>query len=210
MNRPSSRFERPAQTDRPQGGSGRRPRRTAPPAEHAAYVAPDEADTAGGNGHGHGDRAQPAAASLGSHPIAHTANDTQTPPSAPPSPPEPISPARGSDDTPPSPATPRAPCNRCGHDRIPDDAKHCPECQWPLDETYDGPDYAYCWQDGTDMRCYACGQLWSSKVRYCLGDWCGGPVEPLDGSWHVEWRLLNSANPAQLHTEMPVFYGPWS
>ena len=48
------------------------------------------------------------------------------------------------------------------------------------------------------------GQLWSSKVRYCLGDWCGGPVEPVDGSWHVEWRLLNSANPEQLHTEMPV------
>ena len=29
VNRPSSRFERPAQTDRPQGGSGRRPRKTA-------------------------------------------------------------------------------------------------------------------------------------------------------------------------------------
>ena len=29
VNRPTSRFERPAQTDRPQGGSGRRPRRTA-------------------------------------------------------------------------------------------------------------------------------------------------------------------------------------
>ena len=29
VNRPTSRFERPAQTDRPQGGSGRRPRKTA-------------------------------------------------------------------------------------------------------------------------------------------------------------------------------------
>ena len=40
-----------------------------------------------------------------------------------------------------------------------------------------------------------------------MGDWCGGPVEPVDGSWHVAWRLLNSANPEQLHTEMPVFAG---
>ena len=30
------------------------------------------------------------------------------------------------------------------------------------------------------MRCCDCGDLWSSKVQYCLGDWCGGPVEPVD------------------------------
>jgi len=66
---------------------------------------------------------------------------------------------------------------------------------------------AYHWQEGNDLRCCDCGALWSSKVRYCLGDWCGGPVEPVDGSWHVAWRFLNSADPEQLHTEMPVFAG---
>ena len=32
-------------------------------------------------------------------------------------------------------------------------------------------------------------------------------LEPVDGSWHVAWRLLNPADPEQPHTEMPVFAG---
>jgi len=115
------------------------------------------------------------------HLLEHPAGDAPPSPSAPPSPPEPTTPARSSSATPPSPATPRAPCTRCGEDHIPDAAMHCPGCRWPLNAT--------------------------SKVQYCLGDWCGGPIEPVDGSWHVVWRLLNSANPEQLHTEMPAFAG---
>ena len=107
---------------------------------------------------------------------------------------------------PPSPATPRLPCTRCGEDRIPADAIQCPTCYWTLDEAWDEHE-AYSWHIGVDLCCRGCGALWSSKVQYCLGDWCGGPVEPVDGSWHVAWRLLNSADPGQLHTTMPNFAG---
>ena len=61
-----------------------------------------------------------------------------------------------------------------GRDRVPDDAEQCPECQWPLDKTYDGPEYAYHWQDGDDIPAAARAGTgaWSAKVQYCLGDWC--------------------------------------
>ncbi|EOD26395.1 hypothetical protein EMIHUDRAFT_205414 [Emiliania huxleyi CCMP1516] len=101
---------------------------------------------------------------------------------------------------PPTPTTPRPPCTRCGLDRIPDDAEQCPDCGWPLDETWDEHE-TYHWQDGNDLRCCACGELWSAKVQHCLGDCCGGPVEPVDGSWHVEW-----VSGGALHSEMPVFF----
>ena len=140
------------------------------------------------------------------HLLEHPAGDTLPPPSAPPSPPEPTTPTRTDSTTPPSPATPRLPCTRCGEDRIPANAIQCPTCYWTLDETWDEHE-AYNWHVGNDLRCRDCGALWSSKVQYCLGDWCGGPVEPVDGSWHVAWRLLNSANPGQLHTTIPNFAG---
>ena len=35
-------------------------------------------------------------------------------------------------------------------------------------------------------------------MQYCLGDWCGGPIEPVDGSWHVTWVVDGEARP-----EMP-------
>ena len=38
-------------------------------------------------------------------------------------------------------------------------------------------------------------------MQHCLGDCCGGPVEPVDGSWHVEW-----VSGGALHSEMPVFF----
>ena len=73
-------------------------------------------------------------------------------------------------------------------------------CGWNLDETWDEYE-AYNWQEGDELRCCACGALWSAKVRYCLGDYCGGPVEPVNGSWHVAWVVGREARP-----EMPDFF----
>ena len=62
VNRPTSWFERPAQTDRPQGGSGRRPRKTA---DRRGGPVGRSADRGGG-------RLALEVSSCGSHRTAHT------------------------------------------------------------------------------------------------------------------------------------------